>query len=112
MLVWTGYGILVPVTTFLSLVLTQLAVDKVFGPIYYSTHRWTIGVAMIPAAVLCWLLGTYFRNLSAKPVIDKKTGQEMPPRPIVHSFFFIPMHYCGIVLVLIAVGLCIAEFVK
>jgi hypothetical protein len=66
MIVWSGYGILVPIITFLSLLLTQLAFDKVFGLFYYSTHRWSIGVAMIPAAVLCWLLGTYFRKLGER----------------------------------------------
>jgi hypothetical protein len=112
MIVWSGYGILVPIITFLSLLLTQLAFDKVFGLFYYSTHRWSIGVAMIPAAVLCWLLGTYFRKLGAKTVIEKETGREIQLPGASHSFFFIPMHYCGVVLLLIGIALCIGEFFK
>lgn len=108
MLVWKGNGILVPIITFVSALLTQMAFDKMVGPFYYTTHRWTIGVAMVPAAVLCWLLGKYFKKLNSQKAVDA-TGREVEVNGSEHSFFFIPMHYCGIVLLLIGAALCVAE---
>lgn len=112
MIIWSGFGFLVAVFVFGAAILCNLLFDAQFGAEYYSSHKWTIGVAMFLGALPCWLLGSYLRKRQTKTVVDKLTGQEMFVQRASHSLFFIPMHIWAPILVVIGIVLCVMEFIK
>ena len=91
MIFWTGYGIIVPLLGFASLILTEFlsemwANDKT----YYQQNRWLVMVAMALAAVLTTVLYKLLKLRKTRTVIDKETGEEFPlTQP--HSFMFVPL---------------------
>jgi len=109
---WSGYGLLVGVIVVGFALACNFAFDALLGAGYYEAHKWTIGVAMLLSAVVCWRLGMFLRNRNAQIVIDKATGKEMALDRSNHSLFFIPMHLWGPILAVIGVVLSIMDFVK
>jgi hypothetical protein len=112
MIIWSRLGFLVAVFVFGAAIACNLAFDHLYGNGYYSTHKWTIGVAMLIAAAPSWFVGRALRGKSDQVVIDKETGKEFVLDRNSHSLFFVPMHFWGPILVVIGVGLCVWEFVK
>jgi hypothetical protein len=102
MIVWRGWGILVPVIAFASALLMQVAVDALAGPGAYTrdAYPWA-PVALLLAAPLVWLLGRRFNGRTPRVLVDRETREEVILRP-EHAFFWIKMEYWAIILALIA----------
>jgi hypothetical protein len=111
MIIWRGFGFLIVVIVFGFALGCNFAFDAFFGKGYYETHKWTIGVAMLLSAAVCWILGTALRKRPAQIVIDKLTGREMAISRNRHCLFFIPMHLWAPILTFIACVLFVLEFV-
>ena len=56
-------------------------VDAQFGKGYYSSHLWAVGVALMIGGVLSSITGFAMRTHQGSR----------------HTFFFIPMHWAGLV---------------
>lgn len=112
MIIWSRLGFLVAVFVFGAAIACNMAFDHLYGKGYYSTHKWTIGIAMLIAAAPCWFVGDLLRRRNLQRVIDKATGREMVLDHSLHTCFFIPMHFWGPILLAIGAGLCAWEFVK
>ncbi len=98
MLVWTGWGILVPVIGFICALATEAATRTFTGDeAYYGEHGWLILVALFSAGVIVFFLGRYLNLRPGKHLIDTDTGEEIEQRKS-HTFFFIPMQYWGFIL--------------
>ena len=99
--VWRGKGFLVPVLVIGMLVATQLVVDALGGADTYTEDptRWGgVGLALAGAAV--YLLGQKLDGAAARServLRDEQTGERVALRE-VHTFFFVPVRYWGLLL--------------
>lgn len=94
MVIWQGFGIIIP---FVVVLMTQgliFVVDGLGGPGTYDGNQLWGATALGLSAILITTLGMYLRRRGARVVIDKETGQELVLRSR-HSLFFIPMEYWG-----------------
>ena len=112
MLIWNGLGFLVAVVTFGSCLLFNFVLDARFGEGYYSSHRWAIGTALIVGGLVSSVIGFMLKGRSDRYAIDEETGERFVINNSDHSFFFIPMHWAGIVIVMIGVGLAASDIFK
>lgn len=110
MIVWSGLGFLVAVFVFGTALLCNLVFDAAWGDGYYSSHKWTVGFALLIAAVLSWVFGNLLHERTARTVIDKETGEEFVLEGMTNSLFFIPMRHWGPILGFIGAVLCVMEF--
>jgi hypothetical protein len=78
-IIWSGYGLLVPVICFASWFLVPKGVDEITGdPRYWQTHLWPRILAFVLPGAICGALG-WFLNREER----------------IHTFYFIPMEYWG-----------------
>jgi hypothetical protein len=109
-IIWRGFGFLVVVIAFVCALVGNLIANAVAGEGYFDRHKWPLGVSLLVAAALCWLLGDYLRKQPGRVVIDKQTGREFTLRK-THSLFFIPMHWWGPIFGGCALIAFVAEFI-
>lgn len=111
LLIWTRKGFLVPLITFIILLLTQLLVDAIAGKGIYSISIWAAPLAIAISGLVCGLLGLYLnKNTKTKKVyIEKATGKEVL-LDRSHKFFFIKFEYWGIILIIIALAFLLLNF--
>lgn len=96
MIVWSGLGFLVAVITFGFCLLANFVLDAQWGEGYYSSHHWAIGTALILGGLVSSGVGFLLKKRSEDGISH-------------HSFFFIPMHWAGIVIAVIGLGLAVSE---
>lgn len=102
MIIWSGWGFLVAVITFGFCLLVNLAVDTRFGEGYYSEHNWAIGSALIAGGMASAIVG--YTLLVEESAEDG--AEQVSTNAWENTFFFIPMHWAGIVIAII--GICLA----
>jgi hypothetical protein len=94
MIIWKGYGFLVPV---IAIVVGAL-ISLLFGGLFNMNPSWTACIASFAAAAAVWFVGKKFNDPAKDRVmIDKQTGQEFIIKPD-HTLFFIKMQYWAFVL--------------
>lgn len=94
MVIWQGFGIIIP---FVVVLMTQgfiFVAEKLGGPGTYDANPLWPSVDLGLTAILITALGMYLRRRGARVVIDKEAGQELVLRS-KHSLFFVPMEYWG-----------------
>ena len=96
LIVWRGFGWLVPVIVIAALILTQLAVDAVYGQGFYTANAWPKQAAFIAAAVFVGLLGVFLNHMRRGLLIDEETGEVVGKAPS-HTLFFIPVEYWAVI---------------
>jgi ABC-type amino acid transport system permease subunit len=112
MIIWSGLGFFVAVIVLGCALAANLIADAMTGSgTYWDENRWTLGVALLVAAVLCWFVGRYLRGRKARTLIDKQTGEEVIMKPS-HSLFFIPMDYWGPILAVVGLALLVKDLVS
>jgi hypothetical protein len=103
MIIWRGWGVLVAVFAFGAALAAELIVESTTGDDqYFQREAWPLALALVAAGVLTWLVGRKLNAGAARTVIDKATGRELTIDRS-HTFFFVPMHYWGVVLLALAV---------
>jgi hypothetical protein len=100
-IIWRGLGFLVAVITFGCALIANLMSNAIAGEGYFDHHKWPLGVALLISALICWYVGDFLLHRPGRVVIDKKTGKELTLKKS-HTFFFIPMHWWGAILVVFA----------
>ncbi len=101
-ILWSGWGFLVPVLWIGFFVFTQAGLNAIVGPYTYESAEWPKLLAGILSAVTIWFVGRYFNGKPGRTLIDKKTGHEFVVKPR-NTFFFIPMEYWAIAVVVVEV---------
>ncbi|MFM7312113.1 MAG: hypothetical protein ACKO0M_02935 [Cyanobium sp.] len=96
---------MVPVIVIATAIAFYSVLDALSGKAYYQTQNWPFAISLLVSAIICWFAGTALRKRTARIVIDKETGQEMVLQRGYHSFFFIPIHIWGPILVGLAIVL-------
>jgi hypothetical protein len=102
MLIWKGYGFLVPLITFFICFLMEYSLELVFFKGYYSLQKWPISLALIIAAIPVWFLGKRLNKNSERILLDPKTGEEVK-LVSTHSLFWIRMEYWAPILIALGV---------
>jgi len=108
MVIWSGLGFLAGVITFAFLLLFNFVLDSQFGEGYYSSHPWAIGTALIFGGIVSSGIGFMLMGRSDRYVVDEETGDRLVVNNSSHSFFFVPMHWAGIVIAAIGVVVAIS----
>lgn len=105
MIIWSGWGIIVPLILLLSIGLIQLIWSGLLGLDDSSpliANLWLL-ISFALAGVLSWFTGKKMNKPSENQTyIHKQTGQEVQLKPR-HSLFFIRIEYWGIILPIIGV---------
>ncbi|WP_018248368.1 hypothetical protein [Orenia marismortui] len=98
MIIWSGAGILVPIVTFLSLILSELSIEFLFNSQnYYQEHGWPKLVGFLIAGVICKITEKKLNKNWNSIFIDKETGEEVVIKT-KHTFFFITMEMWGMIM--------------
>jgi len=97
LIVWRGYGWLVPVLTFGVMILSQVGIDAVYGDGFYTANAWPKTAAIVIAALCVGLVGIYLNHIKRGNVVDEETGEVLGKEPS-HYLFFIPVEYWAIII--------------
>jgi hypothetical protein len=91
--------------------LMNFVLDAKFGNGYYSAHEWAIGTALVIGGLISLVVG-----LALKPrAVTQLGGGVLAPNPVSrspHTFFCVPMHWAGLIIAVIGVGLIVYDLVK
>ena len=97
MVIWTGFGILIPIIFILGVAggvyLDTLIFDGEQKP---GVELIFISVGLALSSIICWVLYKSLIKNGTKTLLDKDTGQDVVLKPS-HSLFFIPMHWWGVI---------------
>ena len=100
MIFWTGWGILAGLIWVVSIIMTQLSVDRLFfQPGYYTSNAWPKILASVLAAPIIWVVG---RNMNGHPGSEQREVQGAQ-----HTFMFVPMEYWGPLFIGFGVGVAL-----
>jgi len=102
MIFWTGSGLLA-----ILFLIIGVALGTVVSPFLHQVgihpeekHGFAVGIVI--AGLLCWFVGRRLYQRGERVFVDKATGHEFAVKPS-HTFMFIPLHYCGVLLAAFAV---------
>ena len=101
LVIWKGWGLLVPLLLFFGLVVTQVAVDHYMGEGYYSSHPYAQGVGGVVGGIMVTLVGRLLRR-SKRLVTDVETGEYYEIK-VTHSLFWLPFEFWGLATIAVAV---------
>jgi hypothetical protein len=105
---WSGWGFLVPIILIVCFVATNGIVDAILGEKYYNTNGWPKLLAALLTAFLFLIAGWFF-NHRDRITVDLETGErEVIGNNGGHTFFFIPMEYWSVPLVILSIALLFA----
>lgn len=110
MIIWSGWGFLVAVITFGFCLLVNLAVDTQFGEGYYSEHNWAIGAALIAGGIASAMAG--FALLPEEHAAPEYGAEPSANPRSSDTFFFVPMHWAGILIAIGGICLVASDFLK
>ena len=103
MLIWTGWGWLVPVIVFVVSLLTQVTSQEVTGQDQiYQEQPWLFAMSTLVSGGIVWFLAKYFDKKKGRVVIDKETGQEIMLRSS-DALFFVPLRFWAFILPVIGI---------
>jgi len=92
LVIWRGWGWIVPVFLFVPLVIVEIVIERIAGDEnLYQAQMWPKILGAGIGAVLVALLGYYF-NWVRRPQLVR----ESKPAPS-HHFFFVPMEYWSVI---------------
>lgn len=97
LVVWRGYGWLAPVLALGAMILSQVAIDALYGDGFYTENAWPKTAAAIVAALSVGLLGIYLNHIKRGTVVDENTGEVLGKSPS-HTLFFIPVEYWAVII--------------
>jgi uncharacterized membrane protein len=112
MIIWRGWGALIFVIVFGCSLAANFICNAIVGAPYYDEHKWPFALSLVASAVICWVWGVIAAKKPDRVVIDKATGQEMVLKASRPALFFIPLQYWGPILLVIAIGVFVMEFIK
>ena len=108
-MIWSGLGFLVAVITFGCCLIANLVLDAQFGNGFYSSHLWAVGGALLIGGIFSSGIGFILKGRSDRFVVDEETGERLVINNSNHTFFFIPMHWAGVLIAVIGIGVAISD---
>lgn len=98
MLVWQGYGVVVPVITAAVWLITQYISDALFYEGYAQLQKWPVSCALFISALLIWLIGKRLNKNYDRFFLDPKTYHLIKPTK-THRILWIRAEYWAPILV-------------
>ncbi|MZR63111.1 hypothetical protein [Alcanivorax sp. DP30] len=96
LVIWRGFGWLIPVIVFGAFLLSQIALNSIYGEGFYKANEWPKIVAIVFISLLIASLG-YFLNYKKRQVtIDEESGKKK--KSPAHSLFFIPVEAWAVII--------------
>jgi len=90
---WQGLGFLGVVIPVAVALLTNFLLDAIFGHGFYSSHNYSILIAMTVSALIVWFVGEKLNNSEQDRIlIDQETGEKVILKN-KHTFFFISLKW-------------------
>ncbi len=108
-LFYTGYGWLVFALTFGASLVANLLTNHFMDERYYDTHKWPLGAALFIAGSLCNIVVAVLNHGKTRKMLDLESGKIVELHRHQNTFFFIPMKWWGIILMIIGGFLAIRE---
>lgn len=93
--IWRGYGWLVPVIVIAALVGTQLSLDSLLGADTYTANEWAKFLAVGVAAVGIAFTGYMFNFRKRAVIVNEETGEQQKSNS--HTFFWIPIEFWAVI---------------
>ena len=113
MIIWRGYGFLVPLIAFACILLAEIGSEALFrDDTYYQEHAWPLAFAFILAGALVATADRRFPGADPRVMIDEQTGERVRVGGARHSFFFVPLRYWSVLLVAMGVGATLLRLVE
>ncbi len=104
MIIWSGYGFLVPIIAFACLLAAEFVSEAVFHDgNYYQEHAWPMALGFMVAGVVVAAAAHRFRGAEPRVMLDEETGERVMVGGSKHSFFFVPIRYWSGILFMIGV---------
>ena len=101
MLIWSGWGILIP--------LIVVLVSGFFAIAGGDDHAGTgLAIGLILSGVIVWTVGKKLNGKQDRTLIDPETGQPVRVKAGRHSLFFIPMQWWAPVCAALGIALLAA----
>jgi len=98
MIIWSGWGILVPVFVFIAFIGTAL-----LGDVVGATNDQKAITAMLLASVACWFVGRYLNDPSrGRVLLDEETGESVVVQKS-HTLFWIEVQWWAVPCLILAV---------
>lgn len=103
MIIWNGYGILVPIISFGSLLLMEILVESLMHDNqFYQEHNWPMAAGFIMACFLLLLLSKIRSGHKHQTQNDRVIDDDHISHP-PDSFFFIPLRFWPYILLVIGI---------
>lgn len=109
LVIWSGYGIVVPIVLMIVLATAQCITDSIMGIGFYSANPLPKIIAAIAVALVLKRLGYWLNERYDELSIDTNWRDYLRHYDVDHSFFFVPVEYCGHVCVFIVLILVVVD---
>ena len=109
MVVWRGWGIVVPIIIILCANAVQAAVESLGGPEYWRTHSFPAATALLVAGALIWAFDLYLFRNPPRVLRDEQTGERLMLVPR-HDLFFVRMRWWGLICAGAGVAVLVAQW--
>ncbi|WP_419812900.1 hypothetical protein [Bacterioplanoides sp.] len=103
MIIWRGFGWLVPVIVFVAFLATQMSLNSATGDAYYKQYDWPKAAAIALSSILIAALGYYLNYKKREIFTDPETGKTKKSNS--HTLFFIPVEFWAVIIPVFSVYL-------
>ena len=105
MLIWRGWGILVPIIPIFIWVLVPELFKSVLAQTTYTEYfKYISALSILLGAVALWILGKKLNDAEGRSLIDETTGEKVLLRAN-HSLFFINIEHWAVPLVILFIAM-------
>ena len=112
MIVWQGKGWLVAVIVFGCSLLANLITNSVTGSEdYWNQSLQPFAISLVIAGGICWSLGMRLEQGPTRTLVDEATGERFELKH-KHTFFWIPVKWCGLIAFLGAIAIVAYEVLR
>jgi hypothetical protein len=100
MIIWRGWGILVPIIPVVLWLFVPQLFESIMSPDAYTEYfRHISAFSILLGALTIWFLGRKLNCSEGRTLVNEETGEKVLLKP-THSFFFINLEYWAIPLIL------------
>ncbi|MFO6425233.1 hypothetical protein [Motilimonas sp. KMU-193] len=96
LIVWRGYGWLIPIIVFGGFLSSQAVLNSIYGEGFYKANDWPKLAAIGVSSLLVAALGYWFNYKKRQVFIDPETGNKK--KSPSHTLFFIPVEAWALII--------------